>query len=52
LRVEHEMGETKNDVRLVKIAVLDHARELKEIRTELQKKVDRDEVERLVARGR
>ena len=40
----------------MKIAVLDHSRELKEIRVGLEKKVDRDEaegiVQRVIARGR
>jgi hypothetical protein len=55
-RVEHDITEIRQDVGLVKIAVLDHSRELKEIRVALDKKVDRDEVEgivvRVVARGR
>jgi hypothetical protein len=40
-RVEHDLG-------LVKIAALDHSRELKEIRAGLEKKIDRDEVEAIV----
>jgi hypothetical protein len=49
-RVEHDIAEIRNDVGLVKIAVLDHARELKEIRMALDKKVDREGVEAIVHR--
>jgi hypothetical protein len=48
--VERDIAEIRHDVGLVKIAVLDHARELKEIRVGLEKKVDRDEVEPIVQR--
>ena len=41
----------REEIGLVKIAVLDHARELKEIRVTLGNKVDRHELETLVARG-
>ena len=62
-RVEHNITEIRQDITdvrqhvgLVKIAVLDHSRELKEIRVGLEKKVDRDEaegiVQRVIARGR
>jgi hypothetical protein len=43
-RVDQEMG-------LLKSAVLEHGRELKEIRAGLEKKVDRNEVEALVERA-
>ena len=42
-RVEHELG-------LMKSAVLEHGRQLKEIRVTLDKKVDRDDVEAIVER--
>ncbi len=42
-RIEHDVG-------LVKTAVLEHARELKEIRVGLERKVDRDAVEAIVER--
>jgi hypothetical protein len=49
--VDRRFDRIEQDVGLVKIAVLDHARELKEIRVELGNKVDRHELETLVARG-
>ena len=49
-RVEGRLDRIENDVGLVKIAVIEHARELKEIRVALEKKVDRDEVEGIVLR--
>ena len=48
--VDGRLGRIENDVGLVKIAVMEHARELKEIRVALEKKVDRDEVEGIVLR--
>ena len=49
--VDRRFDRIEQDVGLVKIAVLDHARELKEIRVTLGNKVDRHELETLVARG-
>jgi hypothetical protein len=49
--VDQRFDHIEQDVGLVKIAVLDHARELKEIRVALGNKVDRHELETLVARG-
>ena len=49
-RVEGRLDRIENDVGLVKIAVIEHARELKEVRVALEKKVDRDEVEGIVLR--
>jgi hypothetical protein len=49
--VDRRFDRIEQDVGLVKIAVLDHARELKEIRVALGNKVDRHELETLVARG-
>jgi hypothetical protein len=55
-QVDHRFDHIEQDLGLVKIAVLDHSRELKEIRVALDKKVDGDEVEavvqRVVASGR
>jgi uncharacterized coiled-coil DUF342 family protein len=50
-QVDRRFDRVEQDVGLVKIAVLDHARELKEIRVALGNKVDRHELEALVARG-
>jgi archaellum component FlaC len=50
-QMDQRFERIEQDVGLVKIAVLDHARELKEIRTALDRKVDRDEVEAIVARA-
>ena len=50
-QVDRRFERIEQDVGLVKIAVLDHARELKEIRVALGNKVDRHELEMLVARG-
>jgi hypothetical protein len=50
-QVDRRFDRVEQDVGLVKIAALDHARELKEIRAELGNKVDRHELETLVARG-
>jgi hypothetical protein len=50
-QVDRRFDHIEQDVGLVKIAVLDHARELKEIRVALGNKVDRHELETLVARG-
>jgi methyl-accepting chemotaxis protein len=49
-RVERDLADVKHDVGLVKIAVLEHSRELKEVRASLDRKVDRDEVEGIVER--
>jgi hypothetical protein len=47
-RVEHELGEVKVDLALVKSAATTHTRELREIRTTLGNKVERGEVEVIV----
>jgi hypothetical protein len=47
-RVEHELGEVKVDLALVKSAVTTHTRELREIRSALGNKVERGEVEAIV----
>ncbi len=47
-RVEHELGEVKVDLALVKSAATTHTRELREIRTALGHKVERGEVEVIV----
>jgi hypothetical protein len=50
-QMDRRFDRIEQDVGLVKIAVLDHSRELKETRAALANKVDRHEVETLVARG-
>ena len=50
-QVDRRFDRLEHDVGLVKGAVLAHTHELKEIRAALEKKVDRDEVEAIVARG-
>jgi hypothetical protein len=47
-RVEHELGEVRVDLALVKSAATTHTRELKEIRSALGNKVERGEVEAIV----
>jgi len=47
-RVEHELGEVRVDLALVKSAVTTHTRELREIRSALGNKVERGEVEAIV----
>jgi hypothetical protein len=42
--VDRRLDRTDSDIGLVKAAVLEHARELKEIRVILEKKADREEV--------
>jgi chromosome segregation ATPase len=49
--VDRRLDRLEQDVGLVKIAVVDHSRDLKEIRAALGNKVDRHELETLVARG-
>ena len=48
--IELRLGRVEEDIGLVKSSVLDHSRELKEVRMALEKKVDRDEVEAIVER--
>jgi len=48
--VRSELAVIKGDLSLVKSAVLENSRELREIRVELGRKVDRDEVEGIVRR--
>jgi hypothetical protein len=50
-QVDRRLDRLEQDVGLVKIAVVDHARDLKEIRAALGNKVDRHELETLVVRG-
>jgi len=47
-RVEHEIGEMRVDLGLVKSAATTHSRELREIRRALGNKVERGEVETIV----
>jgi hypothetical protein len=47
-RVEHELGEVRVDLALVKSAATTHSRELREIRSALGNKVERGEVEAIV----
>jgi hypothetical protein len=47
-RVEHELGEMRVDLGLVKSAATTHSRELREIRAALGNKVERGEVEAIV----
>ena len=47
-RVEHELGEMRVDLGLVKSAATTHTRELREIRSALGDKVERGEVEAIV----
>jgi len=47
-RVEHELGEMRVDLALVKSAATTHSRELREIRSALGNKVERGEVEAIV----
>jgi hypothetical protein len=50
-QVDRRLDRLEQDVGLVKIAVVGHARDLKEIRAALGNKVDRHELETLVVRG-
>ncbi|HEY6461408.1 MAG TPA: hypothetical protein VIY73_14680 [Polyangiaceae bacterium] len=49
-RIEQRLERVECDVSLLKTATTDNGRELKAIRTTLDRKVDRDEVEGIVAR--